>query len=149
MSVYDSVLQSSSPSYLFMASLDAARAHAQQEGIWEEPFRAGTAISAALQELPGLEVLSHKHVGMFIPSSWNNASANCYCTRVLKILSLLWLLQLLLVPLCCHCCCACRCCQGMVRSVLCTVCSLLDVSYYKASKLHHMFCARTSLFPCK
>lgn len=50
-----------------MASLDAARAHAQQEGIWEEPLRAGTAINAALQELPGLELLSHKHVGMFMP----------------------------------------------------------------------------------
>ena len=63
-SVCESALQSSSPSYLLMASLDGARAHAQQEGVWEEPLRAGRAISAALQELPGLDVLSYKHVGM-------------------------------------------------------------------------------------
>ena len=90
-----------------MASLDAARALAQQEGIWEEPLRAGTAISAALQELPGLEVLSHKHVGMFMPSSLNNATANasCCCTLVLNNLccgcySCCWCLSapLLLLP---------------------------------------------------
>ncbi|KAL3155894.1 hypothetical protein ABBQ32_012894 [Trebouxia sp. C0010 RCD-2024] len=58
------LLQSSSPSYLLMASLDGARAHAQQQGVWEEPLRAGRAISSALQELPGLEVLSQDHVGI-------------------------------------------------------------------------------------
>ena len=46
-----------------MASLEAARAHAQQEGVWEEPLRAGSAINAALQQLPGLKVLSQEHVG--------------------------------------------------------------------------------------
>ncbi|KAL3145890.1 hypothetical protein ABBQ38_015259 [Trebouxia sp. C0009 RCD-2024] len=57
------LLQSSSPSYLLMASLDGARAHAQQQGVWEEPLRAGRAISSALQELPGLDMLSQNHVG--------------------------------------------------------------------------------------
>lgn len=46
-----------------MASLEGARAHAQQEGIWEEPLTAGRAISKALQELPGLQILADKHVG--------------------------------------------------------------------------------------
>lgn len=68
MTVYKSAVQSSSPSYLLMASLDGARAHAQQEGVWEEPLRAGQAISVALQELPGLEVLSQKHVGAHMPA---------------------------------------------------------------------------------
>ena len=63
-----SAVQSSSPSYLLMASMDGARAHAQQEGVWKEPLRAGQAISAALQELPGLEVFSHKHVGAYLPA---------------------------------------------------------------------------------
>lgn len=88
-----------------MASLDAARAHAQQEGIWEEPLRAGTAISAALQELPGLEVLSHKHVGMVHATQLE--LCHCQCQWLLHPCAehplLLWLLQLLLVPLCCQC----------------------------------------------
>lgn len=47
-----------------MASLDGARAHAQQQGIWEEPLRAGQLITNALQELPGLHILSSESVGM-------------------------------------------------------------------------------------
>ncbi|KAL0037016.1 hypothetical protein WJX77_009443 [Trebouxia sp. C0004] len=57
------LLQSSSPSYLLMASLDGARAHAQQQGIWEEPLRAGQFSTAKLQELDGLQVVSSAYVG--------------------------------------------------------------------------------------
>ncbi|KAA6423748.1 MAG: hypothetical protein FRX49_06319, partial [Trebouxia sp. A1-2] len=57
------LLQSSSPSYLLMASLDGARAHAQQPGIWEEPLRAGQLSTAKLQELMRLQVVSSYYVG--------------------------------------------------------------------------------------
>ena len=57
------LLQSSSPSYLLMASLDGARAHAQQQGIWEEPLRAGQLSIAKLQEHNGLQVVSSAYVG--------------------------------------------------------------------------------------
>ena len=60
-------LQSSSPSYLLMASLDGARALAQQQGIWEEPLRAAQLIVAQLQELPGLQVMSESIVGERCP----------------------------------------------------------------------------------
>ncbi len=56
-------MQSSSPSYLLMASLDGARAHAQQQGIWKEPLRAGQLGTAKLQELNGLQVVSSAYVG--------------------------------------------------------------------------------------
>ena len=48
-----------------MASLDAARAHAQQQGIWEEPIQAGSHIVAELQKLNGLQVLSSDCVGQW------------------------------------------------------------------------------------
>ena len=41
-------LQSSSPSYLLMASLDAARAQAQQPGAWEGPLQAARQIRTAM-----------------------------------------------------------------------------------------------------
>ena len=41
-------LQSSSPSYLLMASLDAARAQAQLPGAWEGPLQAARQIRSAL-----------------------------------------------------------------------------------------------------
>ncbi len=46
-----------------MASLDGARAHAQQQGIWEEPLWAGQLSTAKLQELAGLQVVSSAYVG--------------------------------------------------------------------------------------
>lgn len=85
-SVFQYALQSSSPSYLLMASLDGARAHAQQQGVWEEPLRAGRAISSALQELPGLDMLSQNHVGAGLPSSCCTTGA---CLRVLLLMLLL------------------------------------------------------------
>ena len=54
-----------------MASLDGARAHAQQQGIWEEPLRAGQLSTAKLQELDGLQVVSSAYVGEC-----------CYCQQV-------------------------------------------------------------------
>lgn len=57
-------MQTSSPSYLLMASLDGARAHAQQQGIWEEPLAASHAIREGLLQLPSLQLLSAHQVGM-------------------------------------------------------------------------------------
>lgn len=59
-------LQSSSPSYLLMASLDGARAHAQQEGVWEQPLAASHAIRNALLQLPGLKLLSAEDPGKLL-----------------------------------------------------------------------------------
>ncbi|KAK9833408.1 hypothetical protein WJX81_002549 [Elliptochloris bilobata] len=51
------VLQTSSPSYLLMASLDAARAAAQQPGAWDAPLHAARLARAGLRALPGLTLL--------------------------------------------------------------------------------------------
>lgn len=51
-------VQSSSPSYLLMASLDGARAHAQQAGVWKQPLAASHAIREGLRCLPDLPLLS-------------------------------------------------------------------------------------------
>ena len=56
-------MQSSSPSYLLMASLDGARAHAQQAGVWEQPLAAGHAIRKGLRHLPELQLLSAEGPG--------------------------------------------------------------------------------------
>lgn len=50
-------MQSSSPSYLLMASLDAARAAAVEPGAWDEPLAAAAAARHAAAELPPLRVL--------------------------------------------------------------------------------------------
>ena len=50
-------LQSCSPSYLLMASLDGARAYAQQHD-WQQPIQASQLIVRELQQLPGLQLLS-------------------------------------------------------------------------------------------
>lgn len=101
-SVCEYGLQSSSPSYLLMASLDGATAHAQQQGIWEEPLRAGRALSVALQELPGLEVLSQSHAGEACHQDAVKNSRECWS--------------------CCYCCCYCRflnCCCFDCHSTKC------------------------------
>lgn len=51
------ILQSSSPSYLLMASLDAARAAAVEPGAWDEPLAAAAAARHAAAQLPSLRVL--------------------------------------------------------------------------------------------
>jgi arginine/lysine/ornithine decarboxylase len=51
------LLQSSSPSYLLLASLDAARAAAQAPGFLDEALAAAAACRAALGALPGLAVV--------------------------------------------------------------------------------------------
>ena len=52
------VLQSSSPSYLLMASLDAARAQAADPGAHEESLAAAAHARQELARLPGLQLLS-------------------------------------------------------------------------------------------
>ena len=49
--------QTSSPSYLLMSSLDAARAHAQLPGTFSEPLQAAALANAQLRRLPGLAIL--------------------------------------------------------------------------------------------
>ena len=51
------VLQSSSPSYLLMASLDAARAHAFAAGAWARPLAVADAARAGLRRVPGIALL--------------------------------------------------------------------------------------------
>ncbi|KAF8056842.1 speA [Scenedesmus sp. PABB004] len=51
------VLQTSSPSYLLLASLDAARAHAARPGAWDAPLAVAAAARAGLARLPGLALL--------------------------------------------------------------------------------------------
>jgi arginine/lysine/ornithine decarboxylase len=51
------VLQTSSPSYLLLASLDAARRHAAAPGTWDTPLAAAAAARARLQATPGLTLL--------------------------------------------------------------------------------------------
>lgn len=50
-------LQTSSPSYLLMASLDAARAAAQAPGAWDAPLEAARLTRAGLRALPRLLLL--------------------------------------------------------------------------------------------
>jgi arginine decarboxylase len=54
--------QTSSPSYLLLASLDAARAEAQRSVTFEEPLAAARAARAALVKMPGVSVLSPDNV---------------------------------------------------------------------------------------
>ena len=56
------VLQSSSPSYLLMASLDAARAQAADPAAHEEALAAADYARQQLSALPGVELLSVGHV---------------------------------------------------------------------------------------
>lgn len=49
--------QTSSPSYLLLASLDAARAAAQRPGAWDAPLEAARQARAGLRALPGLVLL--------------------------------------------------------------------------------------------
>ena len=50
-------MQTSSPSYLLMASLDAARHQAVQPSTWTEPIRASMRICEGLCNLPGITLL--------------------------------------------------------------------------------------------
>lgn len=52
------VLQSSSPSYLLMASLDAARAAAVAPGAFDEALAAAAAARGAAGQMAGLQVLT-------------------------------------------------------------------------------------------
>ncbi len=54
-------LQTSSPSYLLMASLDAARHQAVQQSTWAEPARAAQRIRDGLAKLPGISVLDRNN----------------------------------------------------------------------------------------
>ena len=51
-------MQTSSPSYLLMASLDAARHQAVQQSTWVEPVQAAERIRDGLAKLPGISVLN-------------------------------------------------------------------------------------------
>ena len=51
-------MQTSSPSYLLMASLDAARHQAVQQATWVEPVQAAQRIRDGLAGLPGISVLN-------------------------------------------------------------------------------------------
>ncbi|WIA21198.1 hypothetical protein OEZ85_000446 [Tetradesmus obliquus] len=51
------VLQTSSPSYLLLASLDAARRHAATPGTWDTPLAVAAAARAGLAAIPGLLLL--------------------------------------------------------------------------------------------
>jgi arginine/lysine/ornithine decarboxylase len=57
------VLQTSSPSYLLLASLDAARRHAAAPGTWDAPLAAAAAARAGLQTIKGLTLLQHGSCG--------------------------------------------------------------------------------------
>lgn len=56
------VLQSSSPSYLLMASLDAARQQAASPGVFSEPLAAAELARRSLQSIPGVRILSQEHL---------------------------------------------------------------------------------------
>jgi hypothetical protein len=51
------VLQTSSPSYILLASLDAARRHAFTPGVWHTPVAAAAAARVQLADIPGLGLL--------------------------------------------------------------------------------------------
>ena len=55
--------QSSSPSYLLLASLDAARAHAQDESMFSTPLAAAQAIRAELRLLEKVTLLDFHVTG--------------------------------------------------------------------------------------
>jgi hypothetical protein len=57
------VLQTSSPSYLLLASLDAARRHAAAPGTWDAPLAAAAAARAGLCAIKGLTLLQHGSCG--------------------------------------------------------------------------------------
>ena len=50
-------MQTSSPSYLLMSSLDAARHQAMQPSTWTEPIQAAMRICEGLCNLPGITLL--------------------------------------------------------------------------------------------
>lgn len=65
----DGSMQSSSPSFLLLASLDAARAHAQLPGTFQEPIQAAAAAKQLLSRLPGMALLDeHIHIGRVLLS---------------------------------------------------------------------------------
>ena len=51
------LMQTSSPSYLLMSSLDAARHQAVQPSTWTEPVQAAMCICEGLCNLPGITLL--------------------------------------------------------------------------------------------
>lgn len=55
-------IQSSSPSYLLLASLDAARAHAQLHDTFHEPLEAAAAARQLLRKLPSGSALLDDHI---------------------------------------------------------------------------------------
>lgn len=57
------VLQTSSPSYILLSSLDAARRHAFKPGVWLAPLAAAEAARTQLAALPGLSLLQDKCCG--------------------------------------------------------------------------------------
>jgi arginine/lysine/ornithine decarboxylase len=57
------VLQTSSPSYILLASLDAARRHAAAPDTWDTPLAVAAAAKAGLAALPGLSLLQRGSCG--------------------------------------------------------------------------------------
>lgn len=57
------VLQTSSPSYILLASLDAARRHAAAPDTWATPLAVAAAARAGLTALPGLSLLQRGSCG--------------------------------------------------------------------------------------
>jgi arginine/lysine/ornithine decarboxylase len=57
------VLQTSSPSYILLSSLDAARRHAFMSGVWLAPLAAAEVARTQLATLPGLSLLQDKCCG--------------------------------------------------------------------------------------
>lgn len=66
------VLQTSSPSYILLASLDAARRHAFTPGVWHTPVAAAAAARVQLADIPGLGLLQDGGCGAQV----GNALAN-------------------------------------------------------------------------
>lgn len=57
------VLQTSSPSYILLASLDAARRHTFTPGVWRQPLAAADAARDQLAQLPRLSLLQDGSCG--------------------------------------------------------------------------------------
>ena len=66
------LMQTSSPSYLLMSSLDAARAHAQLPATFLEPIQAAALANTQLRTLPGISLLHDRLTPGRVPSSFTH-----------------------------------------------------------------------------
>lgn len=71
------VLQTTSPSYLLLASLDATQAFAQR-GNFGLPLEAVSAAKKALLALPGISLLEHSYTGQCTAFSPFSVSLNTF-----------------------------------------------------------------------